>query len=112
MRAIEKNTKKQAVAPKSVPITKKEFEGQHNTRIYWLGGGAAMISSHGTNILIDPVLEGFDMNLIIENPLPINEVGKVDGVCITHIDNDHFSKRTLHDIEDRVDTDDCSRLCG
>ncbi len=104
MRTIEKNAKGQAVAPRSVPITKKEFEMQDNTRIYWLGGGAAMICSHGTNILIDPMLEGFDLPMLIENPLPIDEVGKVDGVCITHIDNDHFSKRTLHDIKDRTGT--------
>lgn len=104
MRTIHINEAGQAVAPDPVLMTKEDFEPRNNTRIFWLGGGAAMISSHGTNILIDPVLEGFDMELLIDNPLPVDQVGTVDTVCITHIDNDHFSRMTLHDIEDRVKT--------
>ena len=42
-------------------MTKKDFEDQGNTRVYWLGSGGAMINDHGTVIMIDPLLEGFDM---------------------------------------------------
>ena len=45
-----KNEKGQAVAPKTVIMTKKDFEDQGNTRVYWLGGGGAMINDHGTVI--------------------------------------------------------------
>ncbi|WP_305084853.1 hypothetical protein [uncultured Dubosiella sp.] len=57
MRTIEKNAKGQAVAPAAVPMTKKEFETDGQTRVYWLGGGGAMIHSRDTNVLIDPILE-------------------------------------------------------
>lgn len=52
-----KNEKGQAVAPKTVIMTKKDFEDQGNTRVYWLGGGGAMINDHGTVIMIDPLLK-------------------------------------------------------
>ena len=51
-----KNEKGQAVAPKTVTMTKKDFEDQGNTRVYWLGGGGAMINDHGTVIMIDPLI--------------------------------------------------------
>ena len=44
-----KNEKGQAVAPKTVTMTKKDFEDQGNTRVYWLGSGGAMINDHGTD---------------------------------------------------------------
>ena len=50
-----KNEKGQAVAPKTVTMTKKDFEDQGNTRVYWLGSGGAMINDHGTVIMIDPL---------------------------------------------------------
>lgn len=102
MRTIEKNAKGQAVAPAAVPMTKKEFETDGQTRVYWLGGGGAMIHSRDTNVLIDPILEGFDIDLLVDDPLPVEEVGKVDGVLVTHIDNDHFSRMTLGDIANNV----------
>ncbi len=92
MKKLERSQQGQVIAPASIAIKKEAFDNRQETAIYWLGGGAAMINSHGTNLLIDPVLEGFDLPLLIENPLPIEEVGKVDGVLITHIDNDHFSR--------------------
>ena len=40
---------------KTVTMTKKDFEDQGNTRVYWLGGGGAIINDHGTVIMIDPL---------------------------------------------------------
>ena len=57
---IIKNEKGQAVAPLTQPITKDNFNDDQKTSIYWLGGAGIMIHSHQTNIMIDPVLEGFD----------------------------------------------------
>lgn len=102
MKKLERSQQGQVIAPASIAIKKEAFDNRQETAIYWLGGGAAMINSHGTNLLIDPVLEGFDLPLLIENPLPIEEVGKVDGVLITHIDNDHFSRPTLKDIREQT----------
>ena len=69
-----KNEKGQAVAPKTVIMTKKDFEDQGNTRVYWLGGGGAMINDRGTVIMIDPLLEGFDMPLLIDMPIDVKDV--------------------------------------
>ena len=59
-----------------------------------------MINDHGTIVMIDPLLEGFDMPLLREAPVLVNDVTHVDGILITHIDNDHFSRMTCTDLKD------------
>jgi L-ascorbate metabolism protein UlaG (beta-lactamase superfamily) len=98
MRKIIKNEKGQAVAPKSIYIDKNAFDKIDNTEIRWLGGAGIMINSRGTNIMIDPVLEGFDMDLLYENPIDVKDVVSLDGYLVTHIDNDHFSIPTCKDV--------------
>ena len=95
-----KNEKGQAVAPKTVIMTKKDFEDQGNTRVYWLGGGGAMINDHGTVIMIDPLLEGFDMPLLIDMPIDLKDVPHVDAILVSHVDNDHYSRPTCRDLKD------------
>ena len=95
-----KNEKGQAVAPKTVTRTKKGFEDQGNTRVYWLGGGGAMINDHGTVIMIDPLLEGFDMPLLIDMPIDVKDVPHVDAILVSHVDNDHYSRPTCRDLKD------------
>lgn len=53
-----------------------------------------MVNSHGTCIMIDPLLEGFDMDLLMEIPVDVKGVPSLDGILVTHIDNDHFSRMT------------------
>ena len=91
---IQLNEKGQALAPQTIKMTAEAFKKNEGVDIYWLGGGGAMINSHGTVIMIDPLLEGFDMPLLREAPMLIKEVPSVDGILITHIDNDHFSRMT------------------
>ncbi|MBO6046681.1 MAG: MBL fold metallo-hydrolase [Erysipelotrichaceae bacterium] len=81
-------------------ITEAAFGQIDNTEVRWLTGGAAMVNSRGTVIMIDPVLEGFDMPLTMEPPIKPEEVVRLDGILVTHIDNDHFSRMTIHDVED------------
>lgn len=95
-----KNEKGQAVAPKTVTMTKKDFEDQGNTRVYWLGGGGAMINDHGTVIMIAPLLEGFDMPLLIDMPIDVKDVPHVDAILVSHVDNDHYSRPTCRDLKD------------
>ena len=80
--------------------TKKDFEDQGNTRVYWLGGGGAMINDHGTVIMIDPLLEGFDMPLLIDMPIDVKDVPHVDAILVSHVDNDHYSRPTCRDLKD------------
>ena len=100
MRKVVINDKGQAVAPQSQSITKQDFLSDQETRIYWLGGAGIMIHSQQTNIMIDPVLEGFDIPLLYQVPILPQDVEKLDGVLITHIDNDHFSRQTCHHLKD------------
>lgn len=58
-----------------------------------------MIRSFGTVLMIDPVLEGFDMPLLIEIPVAPNHVPKVDGILLSHVDNDHYSRETCRDLK-------------
>lgn len=88
---------------KRIEIEEDVFTLQNETSIYWLGNGGALITSYGTNILIDPLLEGFDMKILTEAPILSEKVEHVDAVLITHCDNDHFSKSTLNHIKDKVD---------
>ena len=81
-----KNEKGQAVAPKTVTMTKKILK----IKVYWLGGGGAMINDHGTVIMIDPLLEGFDMPLLIDMPIDVKDVPHVDAILVSHVDNDHY----------------------
>lgn len=99
MREILKNANGQALAPKTTLMTKEAFEKIDHTKIFWLGGGGAMINSRGTIIMIDPLLEGFDMPLLIEMPISPLDVPNLDAVLITHIDNDHFSRLTCKDLK-------------
>ena len=88
------NEKNQAVAPATVQMESVAFEDNQETAIYWLGNAGVMVNSHGTNIMIDPLLDGFDMPSLIEVPIQSAEVPGLDGLLLTHCDNDHFSKPT------------------
>lgn len=95
---IQINEKGQAVAGTVQKMSAADFAPTTHTAITWLGNASIHINSHGTNIMIDPLLEGFDMPLLIEMPILPKDVPNLDGILITHIDNDHFSRQTCRDI--------------
>ncbi len=84
----------QAVAPETQQFGKEAFNKSEDTVIRWLGNAGIFINSHGTCIMIDPLLEGFDMPLLINLPLALENVPYLDAVLITHSDNDHYSQVT------------------
>ena len=59
------NDRGQAIPEGTVHIGPEAFGRIDYTEIRWLAGGGAMINSRGTVIMLDPVLEGFDMPLIL-----------------------------------------------
>lgn len=95
---IRKNEKGQAVAPETVKFNHEAFQAIDHCEIRWLAGAGIMINSRGTNIMIDPVLEGFDMSLLVDMPILPKEIPSLDGILITHIDNDHMSISTCLDV--------------
>ena len=89
---------KQAVAPRTIFMTEKDFQPIDESRIYWLSSAGVMINSHCTTLMIDPLLEGFDLPLLVEMPILPKDVPSLDGVLITHCDNDHFSRLTCKNL--------------
>ena len=92
------NEKKQSCAPATKFMKAEDFEKQDGTTIHWLGNAGVMINSWGTCVMIDPLLEGFDMPLLIDMPILPKEVPHLDAVLITHCDNDHFSRVTCKNL--------------
>ncbi len=91
---VKKEKKFQANAPPTQFFGKEAFEPSANTVVRWLGSAGFYINSRGTTFMVDPVLEGFDMPMLIEVPIKSNEVPHLDAVLVTHSDNDHYSEPT------------------
>jgi L-ascorbate metabolism protein UlaG (beta-lactamase superfamily) len=90
--------RRQAVAPPGVPIGADAFGDSDGTTLRWLGMAGFLLNARGTVLLIDPVLHSFDMPPLIDIPLSIAEVPRVDAVLVTHADNDHFSIPSCRDL--------------
>jgi L-ascorbate metabolism protein UlaG (beta-lactamase superfamily) len=58
------------------------------------GMAGFLINSRGTTIMVDPLLEGFDMPITIDMPIAPEDVPKVDAILVTHSDNDHYMAGT------------------
>lgn len=86
---------KQARPPKTHFFSKEAFQPRHDTELRWLGNSGLLINSRGYCVLVDPVLEGFDLPLLIDMPIKTEEVPQLDALLITHSDNDHFSLDTI-----------------
>lgn len=94
---IEK--KYQAKAPPTQRFGKEAFEKSNQTTIRWLGMAGFFINSRGTTMMVDPLLDTFDMPLLIDFPIASKAVPKLDAVLITHADNDHFSIPTNRNLK-------------
>ena len=96
----EKSAKKyQAKAPKTQPFGAEAFGASDHTTIRWLGAAGFLINSRGTTLMIDPLLEGYDMPIMIDMPIMPKAVPQLDAVLITHGDTDHYSKATCSDLK-------------
>lgn len=96
---VQRNTKTgQAKPPETLPFGREAFQSTDNTIIRWLGNSGFLINSHGTTIMIDPILKDFDMPLLIDLPIEPANIPHLDAVLITHVDNDHFSIPTCRDL--------------
>jgi L-ascorbate metabolism protein UlaG (beta-lactamase superfamily) len=94
-----KKKKYQAKAPPTQHFGKKAFDPSDKTTLRWLGMAGFFVNSRGTTFMIDPVLEGFDMPIMIEFPIEAKDVPRLDAVLVTHADNDHFSIPTNRNLK-------------
>lgn len=88
----------QAKPPATQPFGAEAFAPSNNTTIRWLGMAGFLVNSRGTTFMIDPLLEGFDMPLLIKFPIMPKDVPHLDAVLATHSDNDHYSVETFKDL--------------
>ncbi|MBK8291395.1 MAG: MBL fold metallo-hydrolase [Flammeovirgaceae bacterium] len=95
-----KNTEKkfQAKAPQTQPFGKEAFAPSKTTTLRWLGMAGFLINSRGTTMMVDPLLEGYDMPLLMDFPIKPKDVPHLDAVFATHSDNDHYSVETFRDM--------------
>jgi L-ascorbate metabolism protein UlaG (beta-lactamase superfamily) len=84
----------QARAPQTQPFGDEAFGPSDGTTLRWLGMAGFLINSRGTTIMIDPLLEGFDMPIMIDMPIAATDVPELDAILVTHSDNDHYSVPT------------------
>ncbi|MEO5681307.1 MAG: MBL fold metallo-hydrolase [Chitinophagaceae bacterium] len=95
----KKNIKKyQAKAPGTQPLAAAAFGPSATTTLTWLGMAGFLVNSRGTTFMIDPLLQGYDMPLLINFPIKPKDVPRLDAVFATHSDNDHYSVATFHDL--------------
>ena len=90
--------KYQAKAPPTQPFNAEAFEATSNTVIRWLGMAGFLVNSRGTTFMIDPLLEGYDMPVLMDFPIKPKDVPHLDAVFATHSDNDHYSVATFKDL--------------
>lgn len=60
---------KQAIPPKTIFFHEEAFQKTDQTIIRWLGNSGILLNSRDTCIMVDPVLEGFDLPLLIDLPI-------------------------------------------
>jgi hypothetical protein len=77
-----------------MPIRAEAFDDPHGSVLYWLGMAGFLIHARGTLLAVDPLLQDFDMPVLIDLPLQVEDVPRLDAVLVTHADNDHFSVPT------------------
>ena len=87
-------TKPQAKAPPTQPFGAEAFGRSGGTTLRWLGMAGFLINSRGTTLMVDPLLQGFDMPVMIRFPIAARDVPRLDAVLVTHSDNDHYSVPT------------------
>ena len=90
--------KHQARAPDTQPFGAEAFGVSKDTTLRWLGLAGFLINSRGTTLMVDPLLEGFDMPVLIQFPIAPKDVPRLDAILVTHADNDHYSIPTCRDL--------------
>ena len=95
---------------RTIPVNESFFTSSRDTLYTWLGMAGAMINCRGTIILIDPLISyGADTNtcetgdkLLVPHPVTADKITRVDYVCYTHADSDHFAEKTARILNERL----------
>lgn len=55
--------------PKTQPFGADAFAASRQTTILWLCAASFFLNSRGTTLMVDPLLEGFDIPFVIDMPI-------------------------------------------
>ncbi len=104
----------QARAPQpTVNLKAEDFSDCGDTRVYWLGSAGVLLNSHGTTLMVDPVLGYIDSEppisesyeiLLVKPPIEPEDVPHLDAICYTHTDWDHCTKTTAVALQPKTKT--------
>ena len=97
---IFKSPRGQAMPGPTRPMSGADFAPRPDTAVTWLGSVGILLNSRGTTPMVDPLLQDFDMPLLIQPPILPRQVPQLDALLITHIDNDHFSRSGCVDLKE------------
>lgn len=95
---------------RTIPVNDSFFTTGRETLYTWLGMAGAMINCRGTIILIDPLISyGADTSicetgdkLLVPHPVTADKIPRVDYVCYTHADSDHYAEKTARILNERL----------
>src|SRR5437879_12244867 len=89
----------QVSAPPTIPLAPSFFAASHETTLAWLGASGFLINTHGTLVLLDPVITMHPERpgagetghrLLVPLPIEAAHVPRLDVVCYSHSDGYHF----------------------
>ena len=95
----------------SIPIDASAFGTRDYTTVWWLAGGGFLINTHGTIIMIDPVISTHPDNvkncetslaLAVKYPINVEKTVRADAVLYTHTDDDHLGPISAPALADRL----------
>ena len=79
-----------------------------NIQVTWLGHASVLVQMDGFNILADPILNSycgptqlFSMTRYRPAPCTVNELPRIDAVCISHDHYDHLDVKTVKELHQR-----------
>ncbi len=106
--------KYQASAAAPIMLIDAAFAKNNETAVYWLTASGIFVNSHGTTIMMDPIISYASYDPLMSEtmdddgidffpqlaPVPIEakDVKKLDAVLITHTDFDHLGFKTVVDL--------------
>ena len=94
------------------PISNDFFSPLSETIVTWVGMAGALINARGTILLIDPLLTLIERNhewlnesghrMKIKLPIAADGIPRVDIVCYTHAENDHYADPSARILNERL----------
>ena len=79
---IFKSPRGQAMPGPTRPMSGADFAPRPDTAVTWLGSAGIFLNSRGTTLMVDPLLQDFDMPLLIQPPILPRQVPQLDALLI------------------------------